>query len=478
MPHQVLELHRVSARCFDLSGTRTGSIRDQLLRSGVIVQALADEGLIGEHRPLLVCGAGAAGMNAAMVAARRKVEVLVLERGPDPFHVINSTFRRVDPTEYDWPHTHWRTGRFPVTRAIGHAGVVLRQPRPRYASELVSAWRGRWRRFQQRSSQTQGAGHVDLRIGVDASNLICRDPGTGHHVDVTGCFTPKSTKLELKSFGAVLSCVGHGEERVADASPGGDWNGYVGMQFWRDRDGIRPRRPLPPGVTRVVVSGGGDGAMQDIQRILTSYCGRQLYARLEQAGSAPGPEMLLALLSVEESARRQSCWIPNCARKHDAALLWHLRFEDMVEAQVRNLAMTPGLVDHLVDRLFRSVDTDQRPELWWVYDQAGPGHAYALNRYLVLLLIRLAQEKFGSSSPISVLPRSRIKRITSGGGHVCGDPSICLGRSHEVQIDGANPVLLQNIDMIVVRHGIEPSHAILNQRLPVPEQLSPFDIPH
>ncbi len=79
MSNQVLALHRVSPRCYDLTGLRTGSVRDQLLRSTLIVNSLCAEGAIGVGFPLLVFGAGAAGMNAAMLAAARHVDVTVVE---------------------------------------------------------------------------------------------------------------------------------------------------------------------------------------------------------------------------------------------------------------------------------------------------------------------------------------------------------------------------------------------------------------
>jgi hypothetical protein len=475
MPNQALEMHRVSARCFDLAGIRTGSIRDQLLRSSVIVNALDEEGLIGRGRPLLVCGAGAAGMNAAIVAGERGVQVTVLERAPQPFDTIYGSYRSVDPTEYDWPHRHWTRGRFPVnTGYIRPKDIALRQPGPGYASSLCSAWYQHWLDYVARSKQDpETYGRVDLRTGVVVKDLNFRDPGAGHHVDVSGYWTAVRDKVELKSFGAVLSCVGHGEERLSD--PG--WRGYKGMRFWQDSDGIRPGVPLPPGLSRIVVSGGGDGAMQDIQRFLTSYCGRQLYEKLEQAGVAPDADMLMDLLSTEESARRRGCWVP-AHRANDALLEWHAKFELLVDAQFREIKSTnPQLLDDAARQILRNPATDTRPELWWIYRESSPGHAYALNRYLVLFLIRLIKETAARQSPVTVIPDITITGIAGEYGHVCTDPFDCLGEEHKLTIEGGPPPELEGIHLIAIRHGIKPSDAIFRQRLSLADQLSPFELP-
>jgi hypothetical protein len=475
MPNQVLELHRVSARCFDLSGIRTGNIRDQLLRSCAVVNALEQEGLIGPRRPLLVCGAGPAGINAAMNASERGVDVVVLEREKTPFHTIDKSFRHVDPTEYDWPHTHWDHGRFPLQiGAVPRPVNGLRQA-SQYASVLVSAWKREWKMFQKNRQGSAHRGRVELRTEVDASGITCRDPGTGHFVDVSGYWTPKRDRIELKTFGAVLSCVGHGEERVSVVPPQGSAAAYTGPRFWHDNDMICPEAPLPEGVSNVVVSGGGDGAMQDIQRVLTSHCGKQLYGKLQQEVLAPSADILTKLLSAEESARRQYCWTSSRYGITVALWEWNHAFDSLVDEQLA------GISDFLAhdgyDRLFCGPGRENPPKLWWVYDQPSPSHAYALNRYLVTFLIKLAERTRGDASPIKILPDSKISAIIGEPGHSCGNALDCIGMRHEVTVTGANPDTLENIHLIILRHGIEPSSAILRQRLPLPEQLSPFELP-
>jgi hypothetical protein len=83
----------------------------------------------------------------------------------------------------------------------------------------------------------------------------------------------------------------------------------------------------------------------------------------------------------------------------------------------------------------------------------------------------------GFQPPVRKMPGSKITGIAGEQGHSCGKPSACMGKRHEVTIDGdcSNP--RKDIQLIIVRHGTKPSHAVLKQRLPVSVQHSPFELP-
>ncbi|QJW85264.1 FAD-dependent oxidoreductase [Ramlibacter terrae] len=109
-----IALHRVAGSQFryELSGLRTGSIRDQILRAQQLVVALRKAGKISESSRLLVLGGGAAGVSAALTACKQGVHTVIVERRPTPFHTqLNATSRIADPVEFDWPQPHWRMGR-------------------------------------------------------------------------------------------------------------------------------------------------------------------------------------------------------------------------------------------------------------------------------------------------------------------------------------------------------------------------------
>lgn len=481
MPNQVLALHRVSPRCYDLAGVRTGNVRDQLLRSTVVVNALASEGMIGTGLALLVYGAGAAGMNAAMLAAALHADVTVVERTDEMFSSIAGTWlRRIDPTEYDWPHEHWRTSLFPSTGTI-----PLPQKSALCGASLAAAWIQQWNNFLATWNGKNGFGTVTVVHNLDAWGLVQSDIPANPFLEVTGRWQDDSSAIETKQFGALLSCTGHGPEQVSEVPLYGLWHQYTGPGFWTDGDGIAPYWPLPGGVSSVVISGAGDGGMQDLQRVATSFFGRELFERLEMAaGRNPDPEyvilptdtLLKTLLSAEETARRAFSW---AASRHGAPrtlMKWHNDFKDAIEQVVSGWSDEVAL--HVAQYLFRKdlFAPQPRLQITWVMRDPTPGYAYALNRYLVLLLSALANRVLPGRL---IIHRSSTIHSITPLGHSCKKASDCVGKKHIVEIDAGDPTLIEcEADLIIIRHGVEHRPLLLGGRVPVPEQISPFDLPH
>lgn len=481
MSNQVLALHRVSPRCYDLTGLRTGSVRDQLLRSTLIVNSLCAEGAIGVGFPLLVFGAGAAGMNAAMLAAARHVDVTVVELTTNVFPSISASWlRRIDPTEYDWPHGHWRAARFPMVGTI-----PLPQTAAMSGASLAAAFTKQWDNFLKTRNGRNGYGTVTLLSGLDAHALVESDLPANRFLEVQGHWLPGGTAMQSMQFGARLSCIGHGREQVSEIPLLGMWQGYAGPEFWTDSDGMDAHRPLPSGVTKIVISGAGDGGMQDLQRAATSLFGRVLYEELERADrSNPSPEsdilptegMLRTLMSAEETARRAFGWAPNRQGAPRTLQKWHDTFKHAIDTMVRGWPL--NVATHVAQDLFRPelLDPTSQLRITWLMRDPTPGYAYALNRYLSILLCSLAErlvpgriEVFASSTLFSIAPV----------GHVCTSAATCLGKRHVVEIDHGNGrQLTRDADLIIVRHGVEPRRPLKNAPVPVPEQMTPFDLPH
>jgi hypothetical protein len=59
---QILSFHRISDYRFELSGLRTGSIRDQMIRGQLVAQSLHSSNVIDSTKSLLIAGAGVAGV--------------------------------------------------------------------------------------------------------------------------------------------------------------------------------------------------------------------------------------------------------------------------------------------------------------------------------------------------------------------------------------------------------------------------------
>lgn len=479
MSNQVLALHRVSHRCYDLTGVRTGSVRDQLLRSTMVVNALASSGVIRVGFPLLIFGAGAAGMNAAMLAAARRVDVTVVELRRSLFSGISGcTLRRIDPTEYDWPHEHWKTARFPMVGSI-----PLPQGGATSGAALAASFTTRWRSFRKSRNGRNGFGTVTVLRRLDAHALVESDLPANPFLEVSGKWGARHASTQTRRFGARLSCIGHGTELVGEMPLHGMWQGYAGPSFWTDNDGIYANAPLPAGVSKVVISGAGDGGMQDLQRAATSLFGRQLYEQLEAAARTnpmpkidilPTQAMITAVMSAEEGARRAFVWAPSRNSAPYTLAKWHGTFRQAVEHMVH--AWPNQVANHVAKALFRPefFHWDPQIRITWVMRDATPGYAYALNRYLSLLLCTLADRLFPGR--IEVYPLSSLHTIRPVG-HSCTSAATCVGKHHIVEIDhGGQGQTTRDAGLIIIRHGIEPGRPTAGA--PVPEQMTPFDLPH
>ncbi len=444
-----------------------------------MVNALCAESLIGAGSPLLIFGAGAAGMNAAMLAAARHVDVTVVELTTNVFPSISASWlRRIDPTEYDWPHGHWKTARFPMVGTI-----PLPQTAAMSGASLASAFTKQWDNFLKTRNGRNGYGTVTLLQGLDARALVESDLSANLFLEVHGNWLPGAAAMQTRQFGARLSCMGYGKEQVSEIPLLGMWQGYVGPEFWTDSDGIDAYQPLPAGVNKIVISGAGDGGMQDLQRASTSLFGRLLYELLEVADSRnPSPTssilptdgMLNIMMSAEETARRAFGWAPSRHGVPHTLQKWHDTFKQAIDKMVHGWPL--NVATHVAQNLFRPelLDPSSPLQITWLMRDATPGYAYALNRYLSVLLCSLAERLVPGR--IEVFPSSTLYSIAPVG-HICTSAATCLGKRHAVEIDHGNGMQSKrDADLIIVRHGVIPQR--LSKSAPVPEQMTPYDLPH
>jgi hypothetical protein len=116
-----LVTHKIAPFQFDLSvGAVNASIRDQIVRAQMVVRALwqLEQEKKPDRRldhPLLICGAGIAGLAAADEARRLEMGFVLVEKNSFPSGALAGTGKRyLSPTMYEWPaplfneHTHPR----------------------------------------------------------------------------------------------------------------------------------------------------------------------------------------------------------------------------------------------------------------------------------------------------------------------------------------------------------------------------------
>lgn len=255
MTDPVLDAHRQAQFYYLISGPSPISIRDQILRGITLVERLLECQEIGPNRPLLVIGAGAAGASAAIESASQGVRTVLLEAQLTPFLTQrHATSRWIDPTQYDWPLDHYHHAQLPWSGA--HRPLPLSFSAA-YAHVLAS----RWHVELARAASVLGL-LLDLRFGRSVARppTLIAQPAGPFPTSLGVTLDDGSTAV----VGAVIVAKGFGSENCRFERPSGNLV-YEGQPFWGPDN--FPSRAV--GVNNVLISGSGDGALQDYMRVIT-----------------------------------------------------------------------------------------------------------------------------------------------------------------------------------------------------------------
>jgi hypothetical protein len=308
----LLSAHRLDHGEYSIAGKyNAASIRDQMVRAVAIADRALFHGVIGPDNRLLVVGAGASGVSAALRAADRGVHTTLVERGNAPFSRQANSSRIVDPTEYDWPHPGWQEGEIPDLPL-----PLRRKP----ANELVALWLWEYRKprgllFSRPETEfirsfRDGGGMTALLRG----ELDRQDGGYWERFDM------------------VLNCSGPGEESVTIAEDHPD-RAHASYRFWDDDPLEVDGFGLPPGrssTPSVLISGGGDGALQDFLRIaFPKQTPSDLYLRIPEPVRT---EVERRIYAAEDSFRRAWVWSENA--ELDCQILRQLHHEHVAVAKM------------------------------------------------------------------------------------------------------------------------------------------------
>lgn len=463
--------HQVGPMLYDLSGgIYPSSIRDQVLRAFVFVERALDSGLLRPDQTLLIVGAGAAGATAALTAARAGVRTTLAERKDGPFHAqFGAQTRFVCPTQYDWPCSHWTKAHFPWTTPkpplTWHAGR---------ASVVVGIWKSRLNELIKLKRVPNLK--VLYRTNFLTNYNIVQNPQGAHEVAVH--FDPPQPREPLH-YDMAISCVGFGSEKCTVKS-------YTGYSFW-DADkfeeaGLGMDGRLRP---RVLISGGGDGALQDFLRIITNQkCASDIYKRLPHDAKL---EIERKIYSAEDQAHRSYIWgtddiWPHDHRTHE----WlHKKYREVIHELV--LGPHWPAVERALSQMLK--DSPERLNVKLVFPCTHFSQCYPLNRFLALLFA----EFFNYTHHTQVLhPKTKVVEVRGVAQHVChNSPPSCYGEEHEIfyvpvfcesfKSAGADRGEYKVVEggpynLVVIRHGIEPPRAIFRKRPPVLRQPLPYFI--
>lgn len=390
-----LAAHRIDAAIFDISsGLRPGSVRDQIIRGSLTVRRAYESTLIDPSRDLVVIGAGAAGAGAALFAAKAGIPTTLIERETAFSRQLSST-RTLEPTLYDWPAAHWDRGEFPW-----HEEYVPLAYKARPAREVAADWASKLARVKG-----------DLLRCLEKTTLkrikrVTDDPCT-YIVEVES----KDDGMVAIPANMIILALGPGAERI-NSGPR-----FRSFRFW-DAD---PLATETLGVKNVLVAGSGDGALQDMMRLLL-----RPDADLEQVISALGvPEELVRRIhTIASHADANFVWSGTDQHEHRSERFVHAQIDDVVTKFWNERR------DHIA-RVLGDYCRDVRPRITVVYPCEHFTRGFPINRLVSLLALRWCQEQ---KANVTLLPNTKLKDVDClGAAHLT--PSDCCGTPHRVTFE-------------------------------------------
>lgn len=495
MTFPVLHAHQIFPHFFQLSGSLTPvSIRDQMVRGQMLITQAQEAGLLAgpksqimESRPLLVVGAGAAGATVALCAARLGVPTWLVDRGESPFALQAACSTRwIDPCQYDWPFDHWHTAEHP-SQLRGESPPL--PWKAALANQLSATWKNELaKRACDGPAPLPGLRKDDPRYPLHLLyGVTARRPDPSND-SLQGCWTirfdiDEAQQLALpvqlpERFGMVVWTAGFGQEIHVIRHGRTQLPTFSGFPFWDEDSYEEPDYGLLPGVTpRVVISGAGDGGLQDFLRIMTRHRAAGDIVRELQLPA----DVILQLKSAENRAQRAYHWGGHGEYDHVVLSTLH----DEHQRLARHLAGQPALRDRL--RLVLRENTPQTIHL--VYSCNHFPHVYALNRFLVLLIAAYLERDD------LLISGKRTLNVVTAGAHRCRVSqddkgyALCHGQDHVVHLADAPtctapreqvalPTQSLSANMIIIRHGVSrqdwPQPHLPD--ISMPRQLPPYHI--
>jgi hypothetical protein len=428
------------------------SIRDQMIRGKMFADRAIEQRIISRDRDLLVTGAGAGGVTAAIRAAQLGVKTTLVEASPQAFgRQKNCTTRWVDPTQYDWPADHWDRAKYPWTPP-----AVPLPWSAQLSAPIAAVWERELRRALQRYKNLQF-------LPQSTVVSIAYRPATR---DLAIALNTRSGAI-TRVYGAALHCIGFGTERASSGT-------YSSFQFW-DSDPLElPQLGLPSKPQSVLICGGGDGALQDFLRITT---GTKSAGDLFRTLPSKAREMVTpAIYSAEDQAQRAGTW---CEKHHEHAVF--SRLHQVHNYQVQQVLTDPATAPGVSQALDGALQHAQGLEILLAHPCDHFSRCYALNRFLTLLVLAHAQ---ANAIPIVRVPWTGVGSVI-GIGHTCANnPGYCHGKQHKVQLQSAptcktgptgTPIVTSDFQVVILRLGVNaPAPFANNSPLLITRQILPY----
>jgi hypothetical protein len=454
MTDHFLDGHKISPRLFSIGGRLAPiSIRDQMVRGQMFVERLVEQGSPWHTptHPLLIVGAGAAGVAAALTAVERyRIPTILADRLNTPFFPqAGAPTRWLDPTLYDFPADHWAMSTFPP-RPTNYTPV---QWSANWSHQLAVLWLWRLRVALHDNSQI-----FSFRPYTTLAAMPQLDP-SGDFVRCEMHTTAPDTDtvlVEQIDCAVALLAMGPGKEKTYIRERGQPPHPTRGFGFW-EQDPYREQNLLPdaPGVRpKIVITGSGDGAMQDFLRLtMRGNCPKEILRNLD-IKDLP----LQRLFSAEYRAQRVIHWGMGPQHEHAELQALHEVHTSVVTTLLEEDKKLSGALHEAIEAELRDPD----PDIHLMYGCKHFGNCYGINRFLTLLVAIYLEQKL--KRPI-LLPCKRAVDIQPlSDGHACAGSAIdCHGQMHRITwqstIDCRNSkgpdTGCLDANVLVLRHGID-----------------------
>ncbi|MBY0586359.1 hypothetical protein K2X85_04235 [bacterium] len=434
-----LSIHHLRDNIFDTAGIQYPiSIRDQMIRGRKLVDRGFENGLINDKdKNLLVVGAGAGGVSAAIRAAVDfKVKTVILEREVDAFVAQAQAFTRyVDPVQYDFPRDGWDAGCFPP---LGTPPMPLTYLKG-FGNFLVADWR---KELNAAIRSANGLLHFSPSHKVTSYNVTSdkKIQATVAPAPITKGQTMQSFLWPL-DFGMAINCVGIAAERTNIAK-------YSGPNFW-SRDSITDLHlGTSSSPATAVISGAGDGALQDFIRMATSRdTAKEVYLAIKSADPSFFSTIEMKLYSLDDQCQR--AYAIGGEKRHDHPLL------DWMHKQTNELADNV-LADPALKNAVKQMLRSDLPTIDLIMECDHFDRCYALNRLVALLLIKAIEEKTGQTVITPNHSLSDVQCVAPGSNHFKHRHDVKTNQRSGTCADpnrSSTPNVAKQVDVVIVRHG-------------------------
>lgn len=416
-------------------------IVDRAVRSGLI----APSGGGQTARPLLVVGAGIAGVAAALRATKYyQIPTTLLEEKPFAFSTQSSaSSRHLCPTQYDFPLAQWSGESYPPWTPPN----AILPWRAGQANDVAASW-------SRQFSAALGDPRIRrfLRFHPNSSGFIYRKaPGPGDFLAAS--WKLNGAQRPLSRFGMIIEARGFGIEDVAWPSfrvvpptvkrPDRFLSTPFWARDWLEADTMPDHARTLRQKIDFLVSGGGDGALQDVLRIAFRKPAKQILIGLF-AGTGGAIEFIQnRLQAIEDQATR--IMVVSDHRDEQEAVWKRLHEEHCTVIEKVVAAFAPDIAARIT-----ALASNPPPQhLRFMHRGQYFTQCYGLNRFLVLLLCKYPPDWFEHC------PDHAVVDVCGGGGHTCADNArSCLAEWHEVSYETGNHKRgTHRAQVVVLRHG-------------------------